>query len=48
MIRIEQGRNKENPNVIRLVSDNSKMQRTVFFGGNARVRIEGDYLFYPQ
>jgi PhzF family phenazine biosynthesis protein len=48
MIRIEQGRNKENPNIIRLVSDNSKMQRTVFFGGNARVRIEGDYLFYPQ
>jgi PhzF family phenazine biosynthesis protein len=48
MIRIEQGRNKENPNIIRLVSDASRMQRTVFFGGNAKVRIEGDYLFYPQ
>jgi PhzF family phenazine biosynthesis protein len=48
MIRIEQGRAREHPNIIRLVSDTSKMQRTVFFGGNARVRIEGDYLFYPQ
>jgi PhzF family phenazine biosynthesis protein len=48
MIRIEQGRTREHPNIIRLVSDTSKVQRTVFFGGNARVRIEGDYLFYPQ
>ncbi len=48
MIRIEQGRAREHPNIIRLVSDASRMQRTVFFGGNARVRIEGDYLFYPQ
>jgi PhzF family phenazine biosynthesis protein len=48
MIRIEQGRIREYPNIIRLVSDASKMQRTVFFGGNARVRIEGDYLFYPR
>ena len=48
MIRIEQGRAREHPNIIKLVSDASRMQRTVFFGGNARVRIEGDYLFYPE
>ena len=47
MLKIEQGRTREHPNIIRLVSDASKMQRTVFFGGNARVRFEGDYLFYP-
>jgi PhzF family phenazine biosynthesis protein len=47
MLRIEQGRTREHPNIIRLVSDASKIQRTVFFGGNARVRIEGDYLLYP-
>jgi PhzF family phenazine biosynthesis protein len=46
-IRIEQGRSKENPNIIRLVSDASKVQRSVFFGGKARVRIEGEYLLYP-
>jgi PhzF family phenazine biosynthesis protein len=47
MLRIEQGRSREHPNIIRLVSDASKLQRTVFFGGNAQVRIEGDYLIYP-
>ena len=47
MIRIEQGRSREDPNIIRLVSDASKVQRSVFFGGNAKVRIEGDYLLYP-
>jgi len=47
MIRIEQGRSREHPNIIRLVSDASKVQRSVFFGGNARVRIEGEYLLYP-
>ena len=46
MLRIEQGRTRERPNIIRLVSDASKVQRSVFFGGNARVRIEGDYLLY--
>jgi PhzF family phenazine biosynthesis protein len=46
MIRIEQGRSRERPNIIRLVSDASKVQRTVFFGGNAKVRIEGEYLLY--
>ena len=46
-IRIEQGRSRENPNIIRLVSDASKVQRSVFFGGKARVRIEGEYLLYP-
>lgn len=46
MIKIEQGRSRERPNIIRLVSDASKVQRTVFFGGNARVRIEGEYLLY--
>jgi len=47
MLSIEQGRSREHPNIIRLVSDASKMQRTVFFGGNARVRIEGEYILYP-
>jgi predicted PhzF superfamily epimerase YddE/YHI9 len=47
MLRIEQGRSREHPSIIRLTSDASKLQRTVFFGGNARVRIEGDYLYYP-
>ena len=47
MLKIEQGRNRERPNIIRLVSDASKVQRSVFFGGNARVRIEGEYLIYP-
>jgi PhzF family phenazine biosynthesis protein len=47
MLRIEQGRSRERPNIIRLVSDASKVQRSVFFGGNAKVRIEGDYLLYP-
>jgi PhzF family phenazine biosynthesis protein len=46
-IRIEQGRSRENPNIIRLVSDASKVQRSVFFGGKARVKIEGEYLLYP-
>ena len=46
MIIIEQGRSRERPNIIRLVSDASKVQRTVFFGGNAWVRIEGEYLLY--
>lgn len=46
MLKIEQGRNREHPNIIRLVSDASKVQRSVFFGGNARVRIEGEYLLY--
>ncbi|MCK9579576.1 MAG: PhzF family phenazine biosynthesis protein [Methanoregula sp.] len=44
MIRIEQGRSRDHPNIIRLVSDASEKQRTVFFGGNAVVRIEGEYL----
>ncbi len=47
MIKIEQGRSTERPNIIRLVSDASKVQRSVFFGGNAKVRIEGEYLLYP-
>jgi hypothetical protein len=47
MLRIEQGRSREHPRIIRLVSDASKVQRTVLFGGNARVRIEGDYLLNP-
>jgi hypothetical protein len=47
MITIEQGKSRENPNIIRLVSDTSKVQRSVFFGGNAVVRIEGEYLLYP-
>jgi len=47
MIRIEQGRSRERPNIIRLASDASKVQRSVFFGGNAKVRIEGEYLLSP-
>ena len=47
MIAIEQGKSRENPNIIRLVSDTSKVQRSVFFGGNAVVRIEGEYLLHP-
>jgi PhzF family phenazine biosynthesis protein len=47
MIAIEQGKFREHPNIIRLVSDASTMQRSVFFGGNAIVRIEGEYLLYP-
>ncbi len=47
MLKIEQGKSREHPNIIRLVSDASKVQRSVFFGGNARVRIEGEYLLYP-
>jgi PhzF family phenazine biosynthesis protein len=46
ILKIEQGRSREHPNIIRLVSDASKVQRSVFFGGNARVRIEGEYLLY--
>jgi PhzF family phenazine biosynthesis protein len=44
LLTIEQGRSREYPNIIRLVSDGSEKQRTVFFGGNAVVRIEGEYL----
>jgi len=47
MIAIEQGKSREHPNIIRLVSDASTVQRSVFFGGNAIVRIEGEYLLYP-
>lgn len=47
MIAIEQGKSRDHPNIIRLVSDASKVQRSVFFGGNAVVRIEGEYLLYP-
>jgi PhzF family phenazine biosynthesis protein len=47
MMSIGQGRSREHPNIIRLVSDASKVQRSVFFGGKARVKIEGDYLLYP-
>jgi PhzF family phenazine biosynthesis protein len=46
MIKIEQGMSREHPNIIQLVSDASKVQRSVFFGGNAKVRIEGEYLLY--
>jgi PhzF family phenazine biosynthesis protein len=47
MIAIEQGKSREHPNIIRIVSDASTVQRSVFFGGNAIVRIEGEYLLYP-
>jgi PhzF family phenazine biosynthesis protein len=46
MIKIEQGMSTDHPNIIRLVSDASKVQRSVFFGGNAKVRIEGEYILY--
>lgn len=44
LLTIEQGRNRDRPNIVRLISDESEHQRTVFFGGNAVVRIEGEYL----
>jgi PhzF family phenazine biosynthesis protein len=44
MLTVEQGRSRDHPNIIRLVSDASERQRTVFFGGKAVVRIEGEYL----
>ncbi|NMB78885.1 MAG: PhzF family phenazine biosynthesis protein [Methanomicrobiales archaeon] len=44
ILTIEQGKSRDHPNSIRLVSDASEKQRTVFFGGNAVVRIEGEYL----
>jgi PhzF family phenazine biosynthesis protein len=44
LLTIEQGRSRNRPNIIRLISDASEKQRTVFFGGNAVVRIEGEYL----
>lgn len=47
MIALEQGKTREHPNIIRIVSDASKVQHSVFFGGNAVVRIEGEYLLYP-
>ena len=47
MIAIEQGKSREHPNIIRLVSDASTVQRSVFFGGNAVVRMEGEYLLSP-
>ena len=46
ILTIEQGRSRENPNIIRLRSDASEKQRSVFFGGSAVVRIEGEYLLY--
>lgn len=46
LLTIEQGKTREHPNIIRLVSDASEKQRTVFFGGNAVVRIEGEYLLH--
>ncbi len=44
LISIEQGKSRDHPNIIRLTADASEKQRTVFFGGNAVVRIEGEYL----
>lgn len=44
MLTIEQGKSREHPNIIRLTADASEKQRTVFFGGNAVVRVEGEYL----
>jgi PhzF family phenazine biosynthesis protein len=46
LLTIEQGRNRDHPNIIRLLGDASEKQRNVFFGGNAVVRIEGEYLLY--
>ena len=46
LLTIEQGRNRDHPNLIRLLADASEKQRNVFFGGNAVVRMEGEYLLY--
>jgi PhzF family phenazine biosynthesis protein len=48
IIAVEQGKSREHPNIIRLVSDASKVQRNIFFGGNAVVRIEGEYLLHSK
>ena len=39
ILRIEQGRSRERPNIIRLVSDASKVQQCVFQGEMQRVRV---------
>ncbi len=44
LLTIEQGRSRDRPNIVRLISDTSEKHRTVFFGGSAVVRIEGKYL----
>jgi PhzF family phenazine biosynthesis protein len=46
MLTIEQGKSLDHPNIVKLVSDASLKQRTVFFGGNAIVRIEGEYILH--
>jgi len=46
ILAIAQGPSRERPNLIRLMADASEKQRMVFFGGNAVVRIEGEYLLY--
>jgi PhzF family phenazine biosynthesis protein len=46
ILTIEQGRSRDNPNIVKLVCDESEKQKTVFFGGNAIVRIEGEYLLH--
>lgn len=46
LLIIEQGRTRDHPNIVRLLGDASQKQRKVFFGGNAVVRIEGEYLLY--
>ncbi|MEI8330765.1 MAG: PhzF family phenazine biosynthesis protein [Methanomicrobiales archaeon] len=46
MIAIELGKVQDRPNIIRIVSDASKVQHSVFFCSNALVLIEGKYLLY--
>ena len=41
---IGQGRSREHPAIVRLAADLSTHQRTVFFGGGAVVRFEGEYI----
>lgn len=46
IVSIAQGKSRDRPNIVRLIADASEKQRMVFFGGNAVVRIEGDYLLH--
>lgn len=44
ILTIEQGKSHENPNVIKLRSSNINNRIRVLFGGNAIVRINGEYI----
>jgi len=43
-LAIEQGPDRENPNIVRIASFGSGEKRGVMFGGSAQVKIEGEYI----